>query len=288
MSSETSAPDVRLPDLMLRVAVAVVLFVAGTWWAMGRMVAEKIATALVMPSGLIWLLLFVAILAARRAQRNDLMVACALPWLVVTLMGNGIVLEYAATEIERPWRQIDPLQVEPCDAVVVLGGGTLTGGNGRVQANSSGDRIVLGAQLYHAGITPRLYCTGRRIEELYPDANDPATEAFELLTSLNVPADTIEILEGRNTSEEMKLLSAKFGDTDARIGVVTSAWHLRRAMQLAAKNGLNPVPLPADFMSSPERNVPMSAYILDCIPQDSNLWGMAKLCKEFLGSLVGR
>ena len=288
MSSDAKVPSVHLFDLTLRVAIAVLAFVSGAWWAMGRMVAEKMATALVMPCGLIWLSLFVAILAARRARRSDLMAAIAIPWLLITLLGNGIVVDAASREIEKPFRTINPLEQDPCDAVIVLGGGTMTGGNGRTQANASGDRILLAAQLYHAGIANRLYCTGRRIEALYPNQKDPAEEALELLTSLKVPPNAIEILEGHNTSEEMRLLSKTFGDGGGRIGVLTSAWHLRRALQLAAKNGLNPVPLPADFISPPNVGIPTARYVLDCIPQDQNLQTSAKILKEYLGSLVGR
>lgn len=273
---------------MLRVAVAVMAFVAGAWGALGRIVAEKIVTVLAMPTGIIWLLMLVAVLAARRARRFDLMLAIAVPWTALTLLANSFVVDSLARTLEQPFRSVRPLQSEPMDAVVVLGGGTLTGGNGRIQGNTSGDRIILAAQLYHAEIAPRIICTGRRIDELAPDRKDPAEESQAILISLGVPEDRIQLLDGRNTSEEMKSLGQMFGNGDAKVGLVTSAWHLPRALRLANRNGFTPTALPADFISAFDGQKTTAKIILDCLPQDGSLWASSRLLKEHLGMLVGR
>jgi len=287
-NAQPTNTNVRLLDLMLRVAIAVMAFVAGAWGSLGRIVAEKLVTALAMPTGVIWLLLLVAVLAARRARRFDLMLAIAIPWTALTLLGNSLVVDTLARSLEQPFRSIRPLQSEPMDAVVVLGGGTLTGGNGRTQGNTSGDRIILAAQLFHAKIAPRIICTGRRIDELSPDRKDPAEESQAILMSLGVPKGSIQLLDGRNTSEEMKSLGQMFGHGESQVGLVTSAWHLPRALRLANRNGFSPTPLPADFISSFDGRKTTAKVVLDCIPQDGSLWTTSKLLKEYLGMLVGR
>ena len=287
-TSDSQATDIRLPDLLLRVAVGVLLFVAGSWWAPDRIVAEKIVTALAMPTGIVWLLLLVSVLAARRARRADLMLAAALPWTALTLLGNGMVATTIARSLEDPYRDIQPLQSDPFDRIVVLGGATSVGLNGRIQGYSAGDRILLSAQMYHAGLTKRIVCTGQRIVELAPVKTDPADESLAVLVSLGVPEDSIELLEGRNTSEEMQSLSSSVADSGERIGLVTSAWHLRRALRLAARYHLTPEPLPADFITQKPGRLTTGAMVLSCIPQDTALWTSSKVLKEYLGMLVGR
>ena len=84
--------NVRLADLCIRVALGVLAFVSGAWFSLGRIVAEKTATTLVMPCGIIWLLLFVAVLAARRVGYRDLLLAAAVPFSVLSILGNGFVV----------------------------------------------------------------------------------------------------------------------------------------------------------------------------------------------------
>lgn len=280
--------DVRLPDLMLRVATAVMMFVAGTWWALGRTVAEKLVTALAMPASLVWLLLLVAVLAARRAGRRDLVLAAAIPWTALTLLGNGMVAGTLASSLEEPFRHIQPLESEPFDKIILLGGGTSVGGNGRIQANTAGDRILLTAQMYHAGLTETIICSGHRIVELNPDGSDPAQQAHEILMSLGVPEEAIQMQEGRNTSEELRQLANAVADSSPRLGLVTSAWHLPRAMRLASRQNLSVEPLPADFITGPPSHMTTGSIILSCVPQDGALWTNAKVLKEYLGMLVGR
>ena len=272
----------------MRVSAASAAFVGGAWYALGRIVAEKIVTSMALPAGIIWLMLLVAVLAARRAGRFDVMLAIAIPWTVLTLFGNGYIVQSLAASLERPYAQVSPLESEPLDAVVVLGGGTVSSVNKRIQGNASGDRVILAAQMYHAGLTPQIVCTGRRIEELNPQGRNPAEQSKAILVSLNVPADVIKLLDGRNTSEEMTSLGKMFGDADAQIGLITSAWHLPRAMRLAKRNQFVPQPLPADFISRQPGRKTTSQIILDCIPQDVALWTSSKLIKEYLGMLVGR
>lgn len=275
-------------DLVLRVAVAVLMLLVGTWGALDRIVAEKLATSLAMPAGLVWLLLLISLLAARRAGRRDLILAAAVPWTTLTLLGNGMVAEALADSLEQPYRQIQPLNSDPFDAIVLLGGGTSLGRNRRIQGNSAGDRVLLTAQMFHAGLTKRIICTGHRIVQLDPDSSNPAEQALAVLVSLGVPEESIELLPGRNTSEEMRLLGESCGNSQERIGLITSAWHLPRALRLAKRNGLDVEPLPADFIGGPVSDFTTGAMVLKCIPQDGAMWTVARVLKEYLGILAGR
>jgi len=273
---------------VLRVAVVLLMLLAGTWAAIDRIVAEKLATSLAMPTGLVWLLISISVLAARRARRRDLVLAAAIPWTALTLLGNGMVAEALAQTLEEPYRQIQPLESDPFDAIILLGGGTSIGSNQRIQGNSAGDRVLLTAQMFHAGLAKRIICTGHRIVQLDPDGINPAEQARVILKSLGVPAESIEVLPGRNTSEEMHLLGESYGNNDQQIGLITSAWHLPRALRLAKRNNLDPKPLPADFITDPVSDFTTGTLVLKCIPQDEAMWTAARVLKEYLGILAGR
>ena len=190
--------------------------------------------------------------------------------------------------METPFAKIQPLKEEPFDAVIVLGGGGSIGANGRFQGNGSGDRMILAAQLYHAGITPKLICTGKRMTTMDGNGPDPSAISLDLLVGMGVPEDAIERLGGHNTSEEMQNLKKRFGDDQFRVGLVTSAWHLPRALRLAQANGLNPAPLPADFMAGPEGPQTVAQRIAACIPQAENFLAVSRIAKEHLAGFVRR
>jgi uncharacterized SAM-binding protein YcdF (DUF218 family) len=67
-----------------------------------------------------------------------------------------------------------------------------------------------------------------------------------------------------------------------RVGVCSSAWHLRRVEALCRKEGLTVVPVPADFLSSPLPWSPLYA-----IPQARGFQNVQKALWEFLGAFGG-
>lgn len=254
----------------------------------GRSALEKTLTALAMPCGLIWYLLSFAVFLAVVSRQKLLAFVTIFTWLLYTALGNGYVSCWLAQNIEAPFITISPLDEDPFDCVVVLGGGASMAVNLRHQGNSSGDRIILAAQLYHTGKAAALICTGVRIEALSNVNADPAETSRDVLIGLGVPVEDIEMVGGRTTAEEMKTLGERFSGTDLRVGLITSAWHLRRAMRLANKNGFHPEPLPADFMAGPDVPWTLAGKINSCIPQADCFTWNTRIAREYLGSFVGR
>ena len=149
--------------------------------------------------------------------------------------------------------------------------------------------MILAAQLYHRHPSTKFICTGQRIESMNATGIDPAETSRDILVRLGVAESSIEISGGRNTYEEMSNLGKKYEGTSQRIGLLTSAWHLPRATRLANKNGLNTIPLPADFRSSPPNLTPTIGQRIEAlIPNGAafaNTWAFAK---EYLGMALGR
>ncbi len=281
----------RQPSLLRVLIVLGILSLLGLgilWATLGRMAAEKTATLLALPCGIIWYLLTGCVIVACSVRQRKLALAIAFVWLAYTVCGSGRFASLVVRNVESPFSTVDPLKEEPFDAVIVLGGGGSIGSNERFQGNGSGDRIILAAQLYHTGLTQKLICTGKQIVSVDGEGFGPAKVSMELLTGLGVPESAIEQLGGHNTSEEMQTLGKRFSAAEFRVGLVTSAWHLPRAIGLANSNGFDPVPLPADFMAGPNKPQTTAQFIMSFLPQADNFVAVARITREHLGRLVGR
>jgi len=248
-------------------------------------IVEKLLTALALPGGLIWLgLIALAAMAWRRKQKSMLALSCVL-LAAYTAAGNGPLGRAMLARLERDYAQIRPLERGPFDAVVVLGGGTSSTPGGLAQLDQAGDRVALAARLYHAGRTERVIVTGERIASLDPDSRNPAGESAEVLDALGVPPDRIVRLPGRNTSEEMAALARWSAEHPqwSRLGVVTSARHMARALRLAEARQIRIEPLPADF-----RGQPRPWTVVSIVPSADGFQRTQAALKETLARCVGR
>jgi len=261
------------------------LFIGGAGLVSGPTMVEKLLTALANPVGLIWLgligLVYFCILN-RQSWPALSGFAC---WLILTVGGNQLVADWLANSLESPFQNIDIFHMEPFDTVVVLGGGTSSLQNGRSQLSNSGDRIATAARLYHAGQVKRLVCTGTQTFRSTPKDLHPREEAAEILLGLGVPANFVLQMKGDNTSQEMANLKKWIDQNDAggRVGILTSAWHLPRAIRLAKSQGLEVQPIPSNFTSRPFAPSPNLV-----VPSGENLMVTGQIMKEYLARLVDR
>ena len=264
------------------VAVAAVVIAVAAW--PGGMVLRKTLVQLAMPCGVVWLLLAGLALAAWHARHRRLAASIAAAWVLFSLAGNAWVAGAMFAWLEGEYAPIVPLEKGPFEAVVVLGGGTSTAPNREPQLSAGGDRVRLGAALYLAGRAPHLICTGTRIAGVSRNPNDPAEEVARLWQQLGVPRERITQLPGRTTSEEMIALRRFLEQRNwRRVGLVTSAAHMRRALRLAHREGLRLDPLPADFVTQP------SAFNgLSIIPDGATLLRTHLGCKEILAGWLGQ
>ena len=278
--------------ILATIIVIVIAMLAIVLLLIGRDAAEKIATMIAMPSGLIWLALMTLTIQqwpfGRCRSERPRSFAILLTFLLYSIAGNGLIASSLARLLEAPWLQIDPLASQPPDVVIVLGGGASPGANDRIQGNSSGDRLILAAQLAQQWPQTRFICTGRRIESMNVTGIDPAQSSRDVLVRLGVSPEQIEIHGGRNTSEEMRLLAEVLKDRNEPVGLLTSAWHMTRASRLARASGLNVTPLPADFWTSPADHLTAAQWIEAMIPNANSLVGNWWCLREYLGMALGR
>jgi len=175
------------------------------------------------------------------------------------------------------------------DGIIVLGGAEQTGAYrlwGGPQLNEAGERLVEGAMLAHRFPAARLVFTGGsasvgRVE----DPTDPSEMVRETWIALGVAPERILLEQAsRNTAENARLthdlIQPKPGETWL---LVTSAFHMPRALETFARNGWEGItPWPVDFRSGD------LAGLRGIWRLDRNLLGVNLALKEYLGSFVYR
>jgi len=246
---------------------------------------QKTLGLLLMPAGLVWLFLLASGgLCLLRKQRLP-----ALLFLLVALgyalAGNVYLGTTLMARLEAAVPPVEVAAVAPFDAVCVLGGGSQQDPFGQPQANLSGDRIVLAARLWHAGKARVLVASGMSRDSLGASRN-LGEETRALWLSLGVPEAAIRVVDEPcwNTRDEIladRRLQLRYGWK--RVGLVSSAWHLPRALALARKAGLDAAPLGSDWRGRPH---PFQLQLL--VPQAEGFWDVQRACWEWLGRRVGR
>jgi uncharacterized SAM-binding protein YcdF (DUF218 family) len=246
---------------------------------------EKALALLVMPVGLIWLLIVaLAMSCLRRRQWSSGFLALCLAALYACA-GNlylaGVLLE----DLERQVPLVDLDRLQPFEAVFVLGGGVEQDSAGLPELGPAGDRVFLAARLWHAG-KARLLVTSGVASNGIAGFRDGGQETRALLRAVGIPDGAILPVADPcwNTRDEIQAyagLQAKHGWK--RMGLVSSAAHLPRAMALAQKAGLDFTPLGADRLG---RHRPFRVQGL--VPQAEGFMWTQWACWELLGQWLGR
>ncbi len=111
------------------------------------------------------------------------------------------------------------------------------------------DRVWLAARLYRAKVAPRIVVAGGGyMAEPHNPATTEAAGMRQFLVDLGVPADAIvDESKSNNTIENIRNVRAIVGD--GRVALITSAYHMPRALQLAAVAKLDVAAFPTDFRS---------------------------------------
>ncbi len=254
-------------------------------WFVDRSFLEKLATQLALPCGLIWIALWGFTAVAFRHDRRWGIGLLSLT-MVYWIAGAGTTSERVLSLLEGRYVPVDPQQVKPFDLLIVLGGGTISNPEGNVWLGSNGERVMLAARLYQLGKVQRLVSTGKLLGWAHSQGVDPAAAAAQIWGELGIPAEAVTQIGGRNTSEEMVLirdLLESEADGNPRVGLLTSAFHLPRAMRLAKANGLNVEPVAAGF-----RIRMLPPWPLAMIPSAEGFLNTELCMRQYLAYWVGR
>ena len=225
----------------------------------------------------------------RRDQRRVgwlLLCGAGLMWILSSSIFDSILVENWESSIESAV----PTVSEPFDYVIVLGGGTSVSPDGRAQFGQAGDRVGYAARLYLAGIAKNLVTTGDNtkmsgaLSGKFKPQDDPSQQTKQIWIGLGVPAAVISELPGENTSSEMAALKEhpEYWN-NKRCGILTSAFHLPRAMSLAKRAGVRALPIAADYRSS-RRPWTVNQFL----PEAEGLVRLQMIFKEWIAMRISR
>lgn len=241
------------------------------------LIAKKVIAHLLMPTGFLWVILFVVLIWPGLAK--SMRIATLVFFAAYSMAGSPYLGVWLLRILEKPFYAFEQ-PAEKLDALVVLGGGTAMSPEGRPALGNHGDRITRPAVLFSEGLVGTLITTGRSITEDNADRL-LSRETSLLWQSMGIPADRIiEVSEPRNTREELAAVAelAKEHPEWKRIGLGTSASHLPRALDEARSQGLEMIPVPSDFRSGSMIFSPM--YL---VPQGRGFRDVQAAVWEFLG-----
>lgn len=270
-----------------------IIFGIGAGMLSGSFIVKKTIGLACMPTGLLWITGFATLLWLLAHGRHGPAGLVFGLWLLFSLAGNIWVGGALLNQLEAPYA-VDPSFEPPLDLLIVLGGGTTLRPDGEIQAGPSGDRIVRAARLFNAGKVRRLLASGTSVGGItQAKPRDLGDEARQIWVGLGVPDAAIITLPGpRNTAEEMAVARAWLTDQSLadsaltegalpRVGVLTSAWHLRRTLMQARHAGLDMIPVASDFRGG--RAVP---NLMGLVPSGHGFYRTRLAVWEYLGGLV--
>jgi uncharacterized SAM-binding protein YcdF (DUF218 family) len=260
-------------------------------------VLSKLLPPLFYPLGSSCLLILISLGLSKRPklQRGLLLTAVGLLWISSTPLGSRLVLG----PLERQYAGASDAPALPmADAIVVLGGGVKPQNPPRpwVEVNEAGDRPLYAAYLYKLGKAPRLILSGGRLSfgEMPTSSQVPDSEAQDMqqiLRVMGVPDQAI-LLESQsvNTYENAVNVQRILRQENLqRILLVTSAWHMPRAIAIFRRLGMTAIAAPTDFRIEQISEPPTLAnFVLDLLPDATLLAQTTIGLKEHWGLWVYR
>lgn len=255
---------------------------------------SKMLPNLIYPAGFMMIVLLAGIIFCRSEKAKNAVLWFLL--LFVMICGNKLPGSYLIRKLEQAYPAYDGK--EKADAIVVLGGGTITKSEPRqiVEVNGAGDRVIYAAKLFHDGAADRILLGGSYIRWLAGEVaaengvSSPASEMAELLLMYGIPADALVIQDrSLNTAEEAEEDAKILKDLGIRkIILVSSATHMRRAVPLFEKQGLEVIAAPTDYSFSDHdwetliHPAPENLYTF-ILPTTGNMQALQNALKEYIG-----
>jgi len=228
---------------------------------------KKVISYFILPPGIYVIAFILIFFLSKQKLLRRFALLCALSLYLISVEPVKDILIYPLENYYKAPK------VLAGDAVVVLGGGVYN--NGRLKA-SSFKRLITGFLIYRELKKPIILSGGAAISTI-PEAK----VMKELLKSFGVPErDIFADVKSRDTFENAKYvkeLCQKIGC--GKIILVTSGFHMPRAVGVFKKAGLNVVPYPTDLKFEGRYNV------YSFFPKYSVFYDSSIAIREYIGLL---
>ncbi|HEY3307346.1 MAG TPA: YdcF family protein [Desulfuromonadaceae bacterium] len=249
----------------------------------GMFELKKCISAFLLPPGVFVLILIAASFYGWRLRRWGAALGSLCLALLIWSLSTALVSEALLASLEKGFS----IPARPAgDVIVLLGGGIhdkvpdLTGSG--TPSEGMMPRLVTAVRLQRQRGVPILISGGATFKGRTPEA--PVVRRF--LIDLGVPEKNILVDDkSRDTMENARfsrqiILKHHF----QRPLLVTSAFHMRRSVEAFRQVGIVVIPVPAGFVTSPER----SRIWADFLPESGALHASSTVLKEYLGLLFYR
>lgn len=247
--------------------------------------AAQILPQLVLPVGLALLLALAGVVLRRRWL---VLIALALLWIASTDLAAQSLWRSVEVGQERGLASTAP----PADAIVVLSSRRRTApGDAGVRGWDTAERFLAGLELVRAERAPWLVFTGGwwpRTPSAAPEGDVNRLDAVALGVA---PERILTTGPVRNTADEAEAVAAllrqqQVGDAGAapHVLLVTSAYHIPRAVRLFERAGLRVTPFPVDF----RQDAALRLTLVDLLPSARALGETETALREVYGRVVYR
>lgn len=218
-------------------------------------------------------------------------------WLRFLLLSSTILILLCATPVpaktllailEGWYPPFQPTSASKFDAIVVLSGGLYPPGSLRPQADlswESRNRTTCGADLFLQGLAPKLLLVGGDASA-FGHGQPEAPEMKRLARRLGVADHAIQ-LEDRSRNTYENAVNTKRLLPGGSILLVTSAYHLPRAVALFAAQGFSVTPVPCGYETRDRPGQGLERLdIMDFLPSYRALEMMTHAVDELAGIVV--
>ena len=201
--------------------------------------------------------------------------------IVLILSSLPIISNKFIAYLEKDYQPIEIAEIENVDAIVVLSGMIRVIGdeeNLKYEFTDSVDRFFAGLDLFNNNKSPILILTRGKMPWSIGIAEGEYLK--ELAIKYGVSEENIILTdEVQNTDQEAKAIKEILTE-DAKIILVTSAFHMPRAEKVFKAANINLIPYPVDFQNSKSKTT-----MMDFIPSAESLFDTSHFFREMIGRL---
>lgn len=213
----------------------------------------KIFAPLVYPLGLAAALWLGAVLCRWQRRRSMARRLTLAGIFVVLYFSQPWVGDALVRSLEDDYVQLKAQDLPRADAIVVLGGATGAPVPPRVDVDvgDAFDRLLFGVRLWRAGKADHMIFTGGVIASLEGSQVTEGQRLRQLALEYGVEAQAILTEEQSRSTYENALYTAPIVRQRGwgRVLLVTSARHMRRAVGVFKKQGVEVIPAPTDVIA---------------------------------------
>jgi uncharacterized SAM-binding protein YcdF (DUF218 family) len=200
---------------------------------------------------------------------------------IVLIYGASIapVANYLCYYLEKDFINNPTAGAKNIDAIVVLGNGTkdINALKNTFNTGIESLRLLHAVVVYNKTGAKYFVCSGKGYGKV-----SEAEAMARLAEKLGVPKEKIRIEpNSKNTGENAVELNKMFVNKNINIGLVTSAFHMKRSEREFKKYFNNVLPLPAHYLYSSPTGNPVIRYI----PQSEELYKTSVALKEIVAQL---